>query len=41
VGQSGNAIPAPMLVTTPPHDRRRTVVRTVATENRRRQVQSE
>jgi hypothetical protein len=41
VGQSGNAMPAPMLVTTPPHDMRKTVRITVHAENRRRQVQSE
>jgi hypothetical protein len=34
-------MPAPILVTTPPQERRKTVRRTVHAENRRRQVQSE
>lgn len=41
MGQSGKAIPAPMLVTTPPQVKSNTVMTTVNAENRQRQVQSE
>jgi hypothetical protein len=40
VGQSGKAMPAPMLVTTPPQQISRTVVNTVSHENRWRHVQA-